>query len=106
MCDEKPFWKFIEENRVEMKGYDHDVALIQKQKQIDSIKAISTDKLVQFDLFKLLFLTAFQRVILGAHFYSPQTKILMSPMGSSSQGTNKHRRWALTRIVYQRPATQ
>ncbi len=37
---------------------------------------------------------------------SPQTKISMSPMGSSSQGNNKQRRWALTRIVYQRPATQ
>lgn len=68
MWDEKPFWQFIEENRVEMKGYDHDVALIQKQKQIDSIKAISTNKAIQFDLFKLLFPTAFQRAILGAHF--------------------------------------
>lgn len=68
MWDEKPFWKFIEKNKVKMKGYDHDLALIQKQKQIEYINTISTNKWIQFDLFKLLFPTTFQRVILGKHF--------------------------------------
>ena len=51
-----------------MKGYDHDMALILKQKEIQYIKSFSEKEWIQFDLFKLLFPEKFQQVVLGKHY--------------------------------------
>jgi len=68
MWDEKDFWDFIEKHKIKMKGYDHDLALVLKQKEIEYIKPFSDNKWIQFDLMKLFFPEKFQRLVLGKHF--------------------------------------
>lgn len=69
MWNEKSFWDFIDENKIEMKGYDHDLALILKQKEALYLNTLSNNKWIKFDLFKLLFPERFQKLVLGKKYH-------------------------------------
>ena len=68
MYSEKPFWDFIDKYHVPMKSYEHDLDLILRQEEMNTIKPLSKHSYVRFDLFKLLFPKQFQQLILGSYF--------------------------------------
>jgi hypothetical protein len=67
MYDQSKWWTFVKKNNI-MLDFEHDLEVILKQKEIDTLKTISNHKFILFDLYKLIYPKKFQQLILGTNF--------------------------------------
>lgn len=98
------FWNFIKKNNIQMKGMDHDLKLIISQPEIEFLKTFSDNKVILFELYRLIFTKRFQKVILGEKFkkvipfkyYIPLSDIIF--IYSNLQDTKKVINYLIARL--------